>query len=88
MDDRYNGPWPEWSPVLQSDGSWLDHSGDRHWIDSDGKFHREDGPAILWNSGGKRWLLHGKGMTYVEWYISVHPDMSKADKVKLVMKYG
>ena len=31
----------------------------RH-IDSDGKYHREDGPAIEYSNGSKVWYRHGK----------------------------
>ena len=27
---------------------------------SDGKYHREDGPAIIWKNGTQEWFLHGK----------------------------
>ena len=34
--------------------------GTKRWYDSDGKWHREDGPAIEWADGGKFWCKHGK----------------------------
>ena len=33
---------------------------DKYWYDSDGKWHRENGPAIEWADGGKFWYKHGK----------------------------
>ena len=32
----------------------------------DGKFHREDGPAIEYPDGDKRWYLNGKELTEAE----------------------
>ena len=34
-------------------------SGTKIWY-LNGKYHREDGPAILWNNGNKHWYLNGK----------------------------
>ena len=31
----------------------------RH-IDSDGKYHREDGPAVEYSDGSKSWYIHGE----------------------------
>jgi hypothetical protein len=28
-----------------------------------GKLHREDGPAVIWADGTKRWYLNGKRLT-------------------------
>ena len=30
------------------------------WYDSDGNYHRDDGPAIIYASGHKAWLQHGR----------------------------
>ena len=35
----------------------------------DGKFHREDGPAIEWNDGTKSWYINGIGYSSEEEYI-------------------
>ena len=40
--------------------------------DPNGKYHREDGPAVEWHDGTKLWYKHGKlhredGPT-IEWY--------------------
>jgi hypothetical protein len=34
-------------------------NGSKFWF-LDGKFHREDGPAIEYSNGGKYWYLNGK----------------------------
>jgi len=42
----------------------MNHITNKHetkrWYDSDGKWHREDGPAIEWADGNKSWYKHGK----------------------------
>jgi hypothetical protein len=49
--------------------------GNKFWCNDKGQFHREDGPAIVWEDGSKEWWfndelhrLDGKK----EWYI--HDD--------------
>ena len=37
----------------------VDADGTKYW-NRDGKFHREDGPAIEWASGTKEWYRDGK----------------------------
>jgi hypothetical protein len=34
--------------------------GTKHWIDEQGRLHREDGPALEHSSGDKRWFYNGK----------------------------
>lgn len=29
------------------------------WVDSDGVYHREDGPAVEWEDGSKLWYTKG-----------------------------
>jgi hypothetical protein len=38
----------------------IDEEGNRRWYNSDGKLHREDGPAIERADGSKVWCLNGK----------------------------
>jgi hypothetical protein len=33
----------------------------------DGKYHREDGPAVEWANGSKEWWLNGTSHTEKEW---------------------
>jgi hypothetical protein len=37
----------------------IDKNGTKLWK-LDGKYHRDDGPAIEWANGGKSWYQHGK----------------------------
>ena len=38
----------------------------------DGKYHREDGPAVIWKDGEMEWLLHGHPI-YRNTKILMHP---------------
>ena len=53
--------------------------GDQFWL-LNGKYHREDGPALGFSNGGKHWYQHGKrhredgpalehANGYKEWYL-------------------
>lgn len=33
---------------------------DQEWLDKCGLFHREDGPALIYETGTKYWFKHGK----------------------------
>jgi hypothetical protein len=52
-------------------GCLIDKQGDIAWY-KDGKFHREDGPAIcFFESSHKAWYLNGNGYTEKEWKLKV-----------------
>ena len=36
-----------------------DIDGNRFWLDENGKFHREDGPAVIQGDGSELWYRHG-----------------------------
>ncbi len=38
-------------------------SGARFWI-SEGRYHRENGPAIIWSNGTREWYLFGVKIAY------------------------
>ena len=38
----------------------INEFGTKFWFDSDGKYHREDGPAAEWSNGNKWWCKHGQ----------------------------
>jgi len=45
----------------------------KEYRNESGQYHREDGPAIIHNSGSKEWFINGKlhregGLPAVEWY--------------------
>jgi hypothetical protein len=60
--------------------------GERRWFDSNGQFHRVDGPAIEWPDGYNWWYLHDHKLTFDEWLDQV--DISDEDKVMMKLKYG
>jgi len=37
-----------------------DKSGNKYWLNSKGKRHREDGPAMEWPDGSKFWYQNGE----------------------------
>ena len=37
----------------------VDEIGTKFWIQN-GRYHREDGPAIEWYDGTKEWFLNGR----------------------------
>lgn len=37
----------------------IDYNGNRFWTDLQGRWHREDGPAIERVDGSKEWFTHG-----------------------------
>jgi len=45
----------------------IDKYGNREWYNKSGKRHREDGPAVEMNSGGKYWYLNGTYYTEEEY---------------------
>ena len=40
------------------DGHWIDTYDREVWI-KDGKYHRDDGPAVIYCDGSKEWFQHG-----------------------------
>ena len=44
----------------------IDEFGNKRWY-SNGKLHREDGPAVEWYDGGKVWYLNGQKYTKEEY---------------------
>jgi hypothetical protein len=53
----------------------------------DGKFHRTDGPAIIWKNGDVAWFLHDIEMPFNEW-LDQNPDMTNEEKVMMKLQYG
>jgi hypothetical protein len=37
----------------------IDILGNKEWKLSNGRFHRENSPAVEWNNGSKEWWLNG-----------------------------
>tara|TARA_R110000851_G_scaffold328860_1_gene500255 strand:- start:1040 stop:1318 length:279 start_codon:yes stop_codon:yes gene_type:complete len=53
------------------DNPEIDQYGDKYWYDTNGEYHRTDGPAIEYASGTKIWykhsLVHRTDGPAVEW---------------------
>ena len=43
------------NPIIYNDGK----NSSKEWRDKNDQLHREDGPAIIYNSGTKKWFQHG-----------------------------
>jgi hypothetical protein len=72
--------------VKQSDGSYIDRAGAIKWYNNAGRYHKEDGPAVIYASGNIRWLLNDKVYSFAEWLIELNkPD---EDKMLLRLQYG
>jgi hypothetical protein len=52
-----------------------------------GKFHRDDGPAVINADGTVRWFFNGTKYEFNEWLEAV-PDLTYEDKVMYKLKYG
>jgi hypothetical protein len=37
----------------------IDKYGNKRWFDSDGEFHRDNGPAVIYTNGYQSWWQHG-----------------------------
>ena len=48
------------------------NDGTKFWS-LNGKYHREDGPAIEWYDGDKNWYLNGTEYTEAEWKAKLNP---------------
>jgi hypothetical protein len=61
----------------------LDEDGDRIWTNSEGEYHREDGPAIEWSDGVKSWYIDDKNFTKDEWLQWLKEGKSSLDQKTL-----
>ncbi len=60
-------------------------NGHKEWC-LNGKYHREDGPAIEWADGQKEWYLNGKQLTKQKFLERTQPtkELTVADVEKLL----
>jgi hypothetical protein len=50
----------------------IDEDGNKLWKLASGKYHREDGPASIWNDGRKEpWFLNGIKYTEKEYKLEM-----------------
>jgi hypothetical protein len=52
-----------------------------------GRFHRDDGPAIEYADGGVGWYLFDQELTLNAWLIA-NTSMTDEEKVMFKLKYG
>jgi hypothetical protein len=70
----------------QSDGSYVDRDGCISWYNKHGEWHREDGPAVIYNDGEVEWFINGASYnTFDEWLIKL--NKSDEDKMLLRLRY-
>ena len=50
----------------------VDETGTREWY-VNGKFHREDGPAIEYSNGTREWYVNGEHLTEQEFLARTNP---------------
>jgi len=50
----------DWKQELEKPKCKIDKDGTKNWTNKEHRFHREDGPAIEYASGGKEWRINGK----------------------------
>ena len=56
----------------------VDSNGNRYWY-LNGKYHREDGPAVECSNGAKFWRLNGEELTEEEYNERMNPKPSSCN---------
>ena len=62
-----------------------DEFGTKCWYDSDGKYHRKDGPAVEWANGNKEYWLEHIRYTEEEYWKKIK-ELKKCKLFKLEVK--
>ena len=66
----------------------VDENGNKFWL-LNGKFHREDGPAIEFANGQKDWYLNGKRLSEAEFLRRTSPEFQVIKDLRVIAeKYG
>ena len=61
-------------------------NGNKSWV-TNGKLHREDGPAIEWSDGVKEWYLNGKLLTEQEFNTRMNPKELTINQIEELLGY-
>lgn len=61
--------------------------GEEEWTDIQGRYHRVDGPAIVFNNDEKAWFLKGEQYSFKE-YVSKRFPEDSAEKTMFLLKWG
>jgi hypothetical protein len=69
----------------------IDYDGDRVWTDSKGDWHREDGPAIVWEAEDldNAWFINGQELLkdeYIEFLKSDECTLDQKTILKLILE--
>jgi hypothetical protein len=54
----------------------------------DGKYHREDGPAIEFDDGTRYWFLDDVGYTFEQYFELIKPKMTQKEQILFKLKYN
>jgi hypothetical protein len=54
--------------------------GSKCWT-LNGQYHREDGPAIEWPNGTKKWYLNGKEVSWQQVFHNAKGDLEKECRI-------
>ena len=60
----------------------IDNEHHKGWLTCEGKFHREDGPAIIRSDGSIEWYIMNKAYTFQEWC----KKLNKSDEEITILK--
>jgi hypothetical protein len=74
----------------------VDFTGNVEWTNNsrawylNGKFHREDGPAVEWASGDKAWFLNGEKVFYLQqnFPFLLIEKLEEEKQIKVLTKQG
>ena len=80
--------------VILGPGVYEDVDGNRRWEDSQGRCHRDSGPAIEWASGTLEWWRYGRRHRedgpavvgydgWLEWWVDGHPHREGGPAVEM-----
>jgi ribosomal protein S16 len=72
--------------VEQPDGSYLNNKGTIGWYNKHGRVHKEDGPAMITESGAIFWYHNGVRMTFEDWLTK--STASDEHKMMLRLQYA
>lgn len=59
---------------------YVDANGTKYWSLND-KFHREDGPAVEYVDGTKRWFFKDEEVTWKEVFRNANGDLEKQCRI-------
>ena len=73
-------------PSGMPDGHWIDKDGDEVWV-KDGRWHRLDGPAIIYSNGETDWFLNDRSYSFERW-LALNDEITEEQRVMLKLEYG